>query len=197
MIRAANAFALSLTMASSASALMAQECAAPCWTPPTCAAPSCAAPGGCGSCSTCGTCSTCQNCQPIKNIDRSKKITKVKRNVFLGALGGEAPPQGTIVGSAPIINVPAMVTLPVSFGGASINTNPNLGGAAINNKPKLGGAAIGDDDRTCNDPCGDIKQLQHDVLELQEAIINLNSKQDKKHNELIEAIKKIKPDAAT
>lgn len=192
MILAAKTVVLSVAMASSASTLMAEGCAVPCWTPPTCAAPSCAAPGGCESCSTCGTCSTCQNCQPVKNIDRSKRITKVKRNVFLGALGGEAPPQGTIVGSAPIINVPAMVTLPVSFGGASINTNPSVGGAAINNKPKVGAAGLGDDDSTCNDPCGDIKQLKQDVLELQEAILNLNSKQDKNQKELLQKIAEIK-----
>lgn len=99
--------------------------------------------------------------------------------MFLGALAGEAPPQGTVVGSAPIINVPAMVTIPVSFGGASINTNPNVGGAGINNKAKVGAAGLGDDQNTCNDPCGDIKQLQQDVLELQEAILNLSKKLDK------------------
>ncbi len=182
----------------SQSALFAENCscAAPSCVAPSCAVPtdccmmpSCAAPGTCGgSCGMCQSAPSCGGCQKCGqsgkkfhciNIDLSRHITKGNKTKKTGGFMGEAPPVGSsIVMSSPVMFSTA-AAIPVNFNSASSASAADIAvavAAAMKaNAASAAPAAAATANTTCNDPCGDIKQLQSDVQQLKQIVVNLTN----------------------
>ncbi|WP_139228283.1 hypothetical protein [Planctomicrobium piriforme] len=106
------------------------------------------------------------------NLDFSRTI--IRKNNFSGMFG-EAPPAGFAVSSMPVLNVSA-AAIPVNFGAAS-SSNADLAAAVVRmlgEQRASNASATAAASSTCNDPCGDIKQLQSDVQELKEITVKLS-----------------------
>lgn len=187
MVRALK-FVAAVVAVHAANVAWAADCACPlpsCSAPVTCfTEPSCAAPGMCSSgCQTCNvapSCGGCEKCSRPKarciHIDLSRTIhkgDKVKKN---GGFMGEAPPVGaSVVMSSPVV-FSATAALPISFNqqasASSIDVNALASAIVTAQKASAAAAApAAAASNTCNDPCGDIKQLQADM-----AILKNNAK---------------------
>lgn len=162
---------------------------------PTCLAPSCVAPDNCNSCNACygDYCSAgCRQCNaapcssgPRKWLKRSIHIdlsrTIIKKNNWGGPSFGEAPPSGFAVASMPVLplNVSAV---PVGFTSASVNSNDQLVSAMIRmlkDRDTTSATTSASKRNTCDDPCGQILQLEDDVRQLTAITRNLTKAVEK------------------
>lgn len=92
---------------------------------------------------------------------------------------GEAPPVGaSVVMSSPVV-FSATAALPISFNqqssASAADVNTLAAAIVAAQKASAASAAPAAANNTCNDPCGDIKQLQSDVQQLKQITVNLTN----------------------
>jgi len=127
----------------------------------------------------------CQCCdsnkcrKPWIHIDFSRTVNKTVTKKNGGWAGfGEAPPQGFAVSSMPVmpLNISAM---PVSFNSAaaasSVDSDELERLLRELLREKSSAAAAASTPERCDDPCGDIRQLQSDVKQLSDITRNLTA----------------------
>ncbi len=131
------------------------------------------------------SCQTSQSCNRggDQGCGRCCKII-MRRNVFGSTcFGPPAPAAGVVVSSVPALTV-ATPALPLSFGavsagGMSESDVARVAAAAARDVlaasggDRAGAASAGAVSNRCDDPCADIKQLQHDVEHLRQITRNL------------------------
>lgn len=176
---------------------MAPSCVAP-----SCVAPSCVAPcdvnHGCAEtthccgirCQCCGSnggsgssqCCDSNICRKTWiNIDCSRTINKTVTKKNVGWAGfGEAPPQGFVFSSMPVLplNISAM---PVSFNSVAAASSVDSDDLArllrelLREKNSAADATAASTSTKCDDPCGQILQLRNDVDQLATITRNLTA----------------------
>ena len=121
-------------------------------------------------------CPQCQSCPNDQGCDENRGCrnckVKIKRSVF-GGFGGSMPPtQGVLVSSVPAITV-AAPAIPIQFGANNASTSDLVSLLRAANALNAANTASPASNDRCEDPCGDIKQLQQDVARLAAIAQNL------------------------